>query len=85
MVYQAIKALVQYGLEKGLLTEDDAIYARNQILEALKMDEYEKPEGEGELAGADLERSLRCFLIMQLKKGFYRKTVLYTEIFLTQN
>ena len=43
MVYQAIKALVQYGLEKGLLTEDDAIYARNQILEALKMDEYEKP------------------------------------------
>ena len=22
MVYQAIKALVQYGLEKGLLTED---------------------------------------------------------------
>ena len=29
MVYQAIKALVQYGLEKGLLTEDDAIYARN--------------------------------------------------------
>ncbi len=57
MVYQAIKALVQYGLEKGLLTEDDAIYARNQILEALKMDEYEEPEGEGELAGADLRRS----------------------------
>ena len=80
MVYQAIKALVQYGLEKGLLTEDDAIYARNQILEALKMDEYEKPEGEGELAGADLEKILKV-----LKKGFYRKTVLYTEIFLTQN
>ena len=55
MVYQAIKALVQYGLEKGLLTEDDAIYARNQILEALKMDEYEEPEGEGELAGPNLE------------------------------
>ena len=45
MVYQAIKALVQYGMEKGLLTEDDVIYARNQILEALKMDEYEEPEG----------------------------------------
>ena len=62
MVYQAIKALVQYGLEKGLLTEDDAIYARNQILEALKMDEYEEPKGEGELAGADLEKILKVLL-----------------------
>ena len=37
MVYQAIKALVQYGLEKGLLTEDDVIYARKQILEAIRI------------------------------------------------
>ena len=42
MVYEAIRELVRYGLEKGLITEDDAIYARNQILEALKMDEYEE-------------------------------------------
>ena len=73
-----IRELVQYGLEKGLLTEDDAIYARNQILEVLKMDEYEEPEKDGELTGADLRRSLRYFLTMQLKKDFYRKTVLYT-------
>ena len=33
MVYEAIRELVRYGLEKGLITEDDAIYARNQILE----------------------------------------------------
>ena len=43
MVYEAIRELVRYGLEKGLITEDDAIYARNQILEVLKMDEYEEP------------------------------------------
>ena len=30
MVYEAIRELVRYGLEKGLITEDDAIYARNQ-------------------------------------------------------
>ena len=47
MVYEAIRELVRYGLEKGLITEDDAIYARNQILEVLKMDEYEEPEKDG--------------------------------------
>ena len=55
MVYEAIRELVRYGLEKGLITEDDAIYARNQILEVLKMDEYEEPEKDGELTGAALE------------------------------
>ena len=54
MVYEAIRELVRYGLEKGLITEDDAIYARNQILEVLKMDEYEDPEEDGELTGAAL-------------------------------
>ena len=28
MVYEAIRELVRYGLEKGLITEDDAIYRR---------------------------------------------------------
>ena len=76
MVYEAIRELVRYGLEKGLITEDDAIYARNQILEVLKMDEYEEPEKDGELTGAALEKIL---------KDFYRKTVLYTGICLIQN
>ena len=79
MVYEAIRELVRYGLEKGLITEDDAIYARNQILEVLKMDEYEEPEKDGELTGAALEKT------MQSKKDFYRKTVLYTGICLIQN
>ena len=85
MVYQAIKALVQYGLEKGLLTEDDAIYARNQILEALKMDEYEKPEGEGELAGADLEKILKVLLDHAAEKGILQEnSVVYRDLFETK-
>ena len=39
MVYEAIGALVQYGLNTGLITEADKIYATNQILDVLKMDE----------------------------------------------
>ena len=35
MIYEAIKKLVQYGLDTGLITEVDKIYATNQILYCL--------------------------------------------------
>lgn len=41
---QAVKELVLYGIREGLLTEEDAIYARNQILEVLGEDSYEEPD-----------------------------------------
>ena len=43
MVYNAIRNLVEYGLETGLITENDRTYAINQLLEALRLDEYEEP------------------------------------------
>ncbi|MEG0566627.1 MAG: UDP-glucose--hexose-1-phosphate uridylyltransferase, partial [Hungatella sp.] len=43
MVEKAIRQLVQYGLNTGLITEVDQIYATNQILDVLKLDEYEAP------------------------------------------
>ena len=33
MVYNAIRNLVEYGLETGLITENDRTYAINQLLE----------------------------------------------------
>ena len=44
MMYLAIKGLVEYGLETGLIKERDRVYATNQILDVMKMDEYEEPE-----------------------------------------
>lgn len=44
MVYDGIRKLVQYGLDTGLITEIDRIYAVNQILDVLHLDEYEEPE-----------------------------------------
>jgi len=43
MVNRAIKKLVQYGLSTGLITEVDRIYATNQLLDVLGLDEYEEP------------------------------------------
>ena len=60
MVYTAIKKLVQYGLETGLITETDRIYATNQLLEALKLEAYEEPEDPVETGS--LEEILRELL-----------------------
>ena len=46
MIDMAIKKLVTYGLETGLISEVDRYYAVNQILDVLWMDEYEEPEEE---------------------------------------
>ena len=54
MVYEAIKGLVEYGLKAGLITEADRIYATNQILDVMKMDEYEGPQGEVESDNLEL-------------------------------
>ncbi len=48
MVYGAVKKLVQYGLDTGLITEVDRIYATNQILDVLKLDDYEDTDIFGE-------------------------------------
>ena len=37
MIEMSIKKLVQYGRTTGLIEAEDEIYARNQILEVLKM------------------------------------------------
>ena len=39
MLYGKIKALVEYGVEHGLIETEDAIYVRNRLLEAFREDE----------------------------------------------
>ena len=45
MIYDEIGALVAYSLEKGLIEEADAVWARNRMLDILSLDAYE-PAGE---------------------------------------
>ena len=44
MMNDAIKQLVEYALKNELIHPDDEIYARNQLLLVLELDEYEEPE-----------------------------------------
>ena len=38
-----VARLVQYGIESGLIPEEERIYSTNQILEVMKKDDYEAP------------------------------------------
>ncbi len=59
MIYDEIDALVRYGTEKGLIGAEDAIWARNRLLDALGLDGFEPT---GEAAGEDLEAILKAIL-----------------------
>lgn len=79
MVYTAIKKLVQYGLETGLITETDRIYATNQLLEALKLETYEEPEDPVETGS--LEEILRELLDYACEQGLIEDSIAYRDLF----
>ena len=83
MVYEAVEGLVQYGLDKGLISEVDAVYARNQILDVMGMDEYEEPQGPVE--SGDLEAILKGASGLRCRHGCLRRTVWFTGTFLTRS
>lgn len=59
MIYDEIQALVDYGVEKELIAAEDAVWARNRILDALGLDAYAPT---GERAGGSLEEILGAIL-----------------------
>ncbi|MCI8950485.1 MAG: UDP-glucose--hexose-1-phosphate uridylyltransferase [Lachnospiraceae bacterium] len=83
MVYKAVKGLVQYGLNSGLLKEEDRIYATNQILDVLKLDEYEEPDEREECE--DLESILKELMDYAHKQGILPEdSVVYRDLFDTR-
>ena len=83
MVNKGIKGLVQYGLHKGLIKPEDAIYATNQILDVLHMDEYEEPEGEVE--SENLESILKVLMDYAHETGVLTEnSVVYRDLFDTR-
>lgn len=78
MVNEAIKKLVQYGMETGLITETDRIYAMNQLLDVLRLEEYEEPEQE--YRDVDLEDTLGELLDYACSQGMIEDSVGYRDL-----
>lgn len=83
MVYKAVKALVQYGLDTGLIQEIDEIYVTNQILDTLKLDEYEDP---GKIQRSDdLEQILKVLMDYAYEAGVMTEdNIVYRDLFDTR-
>lgn len=64
-----VARLVQYGLESGLIPEEERIYSTNQILEVMKKDDYEAPTAEEVGTEIDLADTLNHLLDEALESG----------------
>ena len=82
MVYEAIKKLVTYGMETGLISEEEKIYSTNLILDVLKLDDYEEPEEN--YVKVELEPVLKELLDYAVEKGLIEDSVVYRDLFDTR-
>ena len=83
MIYNSIKKLIQYGLETGLILEDDSVYAINRILEVLQEEEYEEPKET--YTDVDLEETLKELLDYAGEKGLLaHDSIVYRDLFDTK-
>ena len=83
MIDDAIRGLVEYGLETGLIEREDAIYARNQILDVMGLSEYREPEAPRAYAG--LEEILKELLDDACARGLLESdSVVYRDLFDTR-
>ena len=80
-VYEAIAALVQYGIDTGLTPECERIYTTNQLLEVMQLDDYEEPE---ETTAAQLEEILDVLLADACSRGLTQDSVVYRDLFDTK-
>lgn len=83
MVYQSIKKLVSYALEKKLITEEDRIYCTNCLLAILGLDDYEEPKET--YANVDLESTLKELLDYAYENGLIKEnSTVYRDLFDTK-
>ena len=83
MINEAIKKLVCYGLETGLIEQADVIYTTNALLETLGIEEYEEPQETYE--NVELEPVLAELLDYAYDQGLIEEnSVVYRDLFDTK-
>ena len=81
-IYESIKRLVCYGLEKGLIEPLDKVWATNRLLETLGLDDYDEPAEE--YTDIDLEKTLAELLDFAAEKGLIEDNVVSRDLFDTK-
>lgn len=82
MIYDSIKKLVVYGIEKGLIEKEDETYTINQIIDALGMTEYKEPEKQ--FFAPNLEETLKELCDYAYEQGIIENSTVYRDLFDTR-
>ncbi len=87
-VFDAINALVGYGLTTGLIEKEDVIYTKNRLLELLQIDAFESEEQIAAVPAVkvgDLESILKQLLDYAASKGIFSdEGIVYRDLFDTK-
>ena len=82
MIFDSIEKLVQYGIEKDLITPQDKNYVINRILEILNLDEFIAPTQNYE--NINLETTLKEILDYAVEKKIIEDSIVYRDLFDTK-
>lgn len=82
MLYESIKKLVEYGIQKGLTPESERIYTTNLLLELFHEDNYVDTDISAE--DINLETVLKELLDEACKRGIIEDSIGYRDLFDTK-
>lgn len=82
MIFDSIEKLIQYGIEKDLITPQDKNYVINRILEILNLDEFIAPAQNYE--NINLETTLKEILDYAVEKKIIEDSIVYRDLFDTK-
>ena len=81
MIYQQINKMIYYGINTGLIEENDKIYVRNRILALLKLDSYKETDSICENID-ELGQILSSITDFAVEKGLIENdSIVYTDMF----
>ncbi len=88
MIFEYIKALMEYAEKTGLIVKEDKNYTLNRLLEALSLEEYEEPQDSPsyeEIVKGGLESILNGILDYAADKGILTgNSIVYRDLFDTK-
>ncbi len=82
MIFNTIKALVDYGIKNNLLSECDRVYTVNLIISLLGLSEYEEPESASEKR--ELHEILKEITDYAVEKGICEDGIVSRDLFDTK-
>ena len=81
MIYQQINKMISYGINTGLIEENDKIYVRNRILALLKLDSYKETDSICENID-ELGQILSSITDFAVEKGLIENdSIVYRDMF----